>query len=172
VSVPRVEIEGKKYPPKIGKHHSRRRGGGAHVRSEVSGPTIPAMVRDAAERFGDAEAVVDGDRRVGFAELSDLVNGAARALVASGLEAGDCAPVWAPNPLAWVIAPLGGTTAGGGVGARHTALPGAGGRVRPRPQPRPHAVHGARLPRHRLSRTARRRGRGAARARAHRAHVR
>ncbi|HMF81843.1 MAG TPA: FadD3 family acyl-CoA ligase [Acidimicrobiia bacterium] len=71
------------------------------------------MVRDAAERFGDAEAVVDGDRRVGFAELSDLVTGAARALVASGLEAGDCAAVWAPNSLAWIVAALGVTTAGG-----------------------------------------------------------
>src|SRR5262249_59973930 len=122
VSVPRVEIEGKKYPPKIGKHHSRRRGGGAHVRSEVSGPTIPAMVRDAAERFGDAEAVVDGDRRVGFAELSDLVTGAARALVASGLEAGDCAAVWAPNSPAWIVAALRVTTAGGGVRPGHHPL--------------------------------------------------
>src|SRR5262249_62057921 len=127
VSVPRVEIEGKKYPPKIGKHHSRRRGGGAHVRSEVSGPTIPAMVRDAAERFGDAEAVVDGDRRVGFAELSDLVNGAARALVASGLEAGGRAPPWGPDPPPRGTAPPGGATAGGGVPTRHHPPPGARG---------------------------------------------
>jgi HIP---CoA ligase len=83
------------------------------VRSEVAWPTIPAMVRDAAQRFGDADAVIDGDRRVGFAELSDLVTGAARALVAAGFERGDRAAVWAPNSLEWIVAALGVTTAGG-----------------------------------------------------------
>ena len=39
------------------------------MRSEVTWPSIPAMVSDAARRFGDAEAVVDGDRRIDFAEL-------------------------------------------------------------------------------------------------------
>ena len=37
---------------------------GDAVRSEVTWPTIPAMVRDAAQRRGEAEAIVDGDRRV------------------------------------------------------------------------------------------------------------
>src|SRR5579859_288708 len=71
------------------------------------------MVRDAARRFGDAEAVVDGERRVSFAELSDLVHVAARALVASGVETGDRIAVWAPNSLEWIVAALGVTTAGG-----------------------------------------------------------
>ena len=43
------------------------------MRSEVTWPTIPAMVRDAARRHGDAEAVVDGTRRVGFASLAEMV---------------------------------------------------------------------------------------------------
>ncbi|HMF04234.1 MAG TPA: FadD3 family acyl-CoA ligase [Acidimicrobiia bacterium] len=71
------------------------------------------MVRDAAERFGDADAVVDGDRRVGFAELSSLVSGAARALVASGIEPRDRVAVWAPNSLEWIVGALAVTTAGG-----------------------------------------------------------
>ncbi|HKA92521.1 MAG TPA: AMP-binding protein, partial [Acidimicrobiia bacterium] len=71
------------------------------------------MVRDAAARFGDADAVVDGDRRVGFAELRDLVSGAARALVAGGLEPGERAAVWAPNSLEWIVAALAVTSAGG-----------------------------------------------------------
>ena len=83
------------------------------MRSEVAWPTIPAMVRDAAHRFGDADAVVDGDRRVGFAELSDLVSGAARALVASGIEPRDHVAVWAPNSLEWIVAALAVTSAGG-----------------------------------------------------------
>ena len=59
------------------------------MRSEVTWPTIPAMVRDAARRFGDAEAVVDGTRRVDFASLSAMVTDAARALLASGVRRGD-----------------------------------------------------------------------------------
>src|SRR2546429_150392 len=71
------------------------------------------MVRDGAQRFGDDEAVVDGDRRVTLAELSDLVSGAARALVASGIEPGDHVAVWAPNSLDWIVAALAVTTSGG-----------------------------------------------------------
>jgi acyl-CoA synthetase (AMP-forming)/AMP-acid ligase II len=83
------------------------------VRSEVTWPTVPAMVRDAARRFGDAQAVVDGERRVGFIELSTMVDGAARALLASGIERGDRVAVWAPNSLEWIVAALAVTTAGG-----------------------------------------------------------
>jgi len=83
------------------------------VRSEVTWPTIPAMVRDSAARFGAAEAVVDGDRRVTYAELAGAVTDAARALVASGVERGERVAVWAPNSLEWMVAALGVQTAGG-----------------------------------------------------------
>jgi len=83
------------------------------MRSEVTWPTIPAMVRDAARRFGDAEAVVDGDRRVTFRELVAAVGDVARALIASGIERGDRVAVWAPNSLEWIVVALGVTTAGG-----------------------------------------------------------
>jgi acyl-CoA synthetase (AMP-forming)/AMP-acid ligase II len=83
------------------------------MRSEVTWPTIPAMVRDAARRFGDAPAVVDGDRRVGFAGLATAVRGAARALMASGVREGTRVAVWAPNSLEWIVAALAATTAGG-----------------------------------------------------------
>jgi len=83
------------------------------VRSEVTWPSIPAMVRDGATRFGDAEAVVDGDRRVSYAALAGMVAEAARSLMASGVEPGDRVAVWAPNSLEWIVAALGITTAGG-----------------------------------------------------------
>jgi len=83
------------------------------VRSEVTWPTVPAMVRDAARQFGGAEAVVDGGRRVSFAELSGMVHNAAGALLALGVETGDRVAVWAPNSLEWIVAALGVTTAGG-----------------------------------------------------------
>src|SRR5438094_19524 len=47
------------------------------------------MVRDAARRWDDADAVVDGDRRTSFAALRDLVDGTARGLLAAGIEPGD-----------------------------------------------------------------------------------
>ena len=83
------------------------------MRSEVTWASIPAMVRDSAQRLGEAEAVVDGDRRVSFAELSDRVTTAAGALMATGVEPGDRVAVWAPNSLEWIVAALGITTAGG-----------------------------------------------------------
>ncbi len=83
------------------------------MRSEVTWPSIPAMVRDGASRFGDTEAVVDGTRRVDFAELTGMISDAARALIASGIERGDRVAVWAPNSLEWIVAALGVTTAGG-----------------------------------------------------------
>jgi acyl-CoA synthetase (AMP-forming)/AMP-acid ligase II len=86
--------------------------GGPPVRSEVTWPTIPAMVRDAARRFGDADAVVDGARRICFAQLSDAVTEAARALMSCGVHTGDRVAVWAPNSLEWIVAALGVTTAG------------------------------------------------------------
>ena len=71
------------------------------------------MVRDAARRLGDAEAVVDGARRVDYASAAAMVDDAARALLASGIERGDRVAVWAPNSLEWIVAALGVTTAGG-----------------------------------------------------------
>ena len=83
------------------------------MRRELPWPSIPAMVRDGARRFGDAEAVGEGDVRVGFTELASLVARAARALLASGIEPGDRVAIWAPNSLQWIVAALGVTTAGG-----------------------------------------------------------
>ncbi len=39
--------------------------------------TIPEMVLSAGERFGDAEAIVDGSLRITFTELTDRVRRAA-----------------------------------------------------------------------------------------------
>jgi acyl-CoA synthetase (AMP-forming)/AMP-acid ligase II len=66
--------------------------------------TIPAVLRNAAEEFGDLEAVVDGASRVTFAELADLTHDAALALIASGIEPGDRVSIWAQNCLEWIVA--------------------------------------------------------------------
>ncbi len=75
--------------------------------------TIPEMVLNAADRFGDAEAVVDGPLRFTFAELVERIRCAAGAFADLGVEKGDRAAIWAPNSAEWIIAAFGLLTAGG-----------------------------------------------------------
>jgi len=75
--------------------------------------TIPGMVRIAGDRFGDAEAVVDGRLRLTFAELAGRVRVAAGAFARAGIERGDRVAIWAPNSAEWIIAAFGLLTAGG-----------------------------------------------------------
>jgi len=95
------------------------------MRSELTWPTIPAMLRDTARRCADAEAVVDGTRRVPYSALQAMVDEAARALMASGIEPGDRVAIWAPNSLEWIVAALGITSAGGVLVPINTRFKGA-----------------------------------------------
>ena len=71
------------------------------------------MVLSAGDRFGDAEAVVDGPLRLTFTELTDRIRRAAGAFAAAGTEKGDRVAIWAPNSAEWIIAAFGLLTAGG-----------------------------------------------------------
>jgi acyl-CoA synthetase (AMP-forming)/AMP-acid ligase II len=75
--------------------------------------TIPEMVLSAADRFGDAEAVVDGPLRLSFTELVHRIRCAAGAFADFGIAKGDRVAVWAPNCAEWIIAAFGLMTAGG-----------------------------------------------------------
>jgi acyl-CoA synthetase (AMP-forming)/AMP-acid ligase II len=75
-------------------------------------PSIGALVQDSAVRFADVEALVDGPQRLTFAELGKKVREATAAAMASGIEPGDRAAMWAPNSVEWVIAALGLVSAG------------------------------------------------------------
>ncbi len=97
------------------------------TRTPVSWPSIPGMLREVADRCGETEAVVDGDRRVDFADLRDRVDAAARALLALGIGRGDRVAIWAPNSLEWIVAALGVTTAGGVLVPVNTRFRGAEG---------------------------------------------
>ncbi|MFI6953630.1 FadD3 family acyl-CoA ligase [Nocardia sp. NPDC050408] len=79
----------------------------------MSWETIPQMVLSAADRFGSAEAVVDGSLRLSFTELADRVRRAAGAFTAAGVGAGDRVAIWAPNSAEWIIAAFGLLSAGG-----------------------------------------------------------
>ncbi|MFB7914025.1 FadD3 family acyl-CoA ligase [Streptomyces sp. NPDC056061] len=74
--------------------------------------TVPGLMRAAARRYGEREAVVEGRTRISYAELGERVERAAAACMASGVEPGDRVAVWAPNTLDWIVSALGAVTAG------------------------------------------------------------
>ncbi|OBI14097.1 fatty acid--CoA ligase [Mycobacterium sp. E2327] len=71
------------------------------------------MVLSAADRFGDAEAVVDGPLRLTFNEVVERIRCAAGAFANLGVDKGDRVAIWAPNSAEWIIAAFGLLTAGG-----------------------------------------------------------
>lgn len=71
------------------------------------------MVASAADRFGDAEAIVDGPLRLTFRQVVDRIRCAAGAFADLGIDMGDRVALWAPNSAAWIIAAFGVLTAGG-----------------------------------------------------------
>jgi acyl-CoA synthetase (AMP-forming)/AMP-acid ligase II len=80
----------------------------------VPGPdTLPAVLRAAAEAFGEHAAYVEGERTVTFAALHARVRDTARGYVALGLESRGRVVVWAPNSIDWVVAALAVSYAGG-----------------------------------------------------------
>jgi HIP---CoA ligase len=87
--------------------------------------TIPRLVARAAERFGDGEAVVDGDVRLSFREFADEIDTAARALLATNIEPGDRVAIWAPNIYEWAVAALAVHAVGGIVIPLNTRFKGA-----------------------------------------------
>ncbi|MFJ2234510.1 FadD3 family acyl-CoA ligase [Streptomyces sp. NPDC087859] len=82
------------------------------MRGDVEWGSVPDLVRSAAERYADVEAVVEGRTRVTYAELGARVERAAAACVANGVETGDRVAVWAPNSLDWMVSALGAVSAG------------------------------------------------------------
>jgi HIP---CoA ligase len=75
--------------------------------------TIPEMVLSAADRFGDAEAVVDGPLRLNYTEVVERIRCAAGAFAELGIQKGERVAIWAPNSAEWMIAAFGLLTAGG-----------------------------------------------------------
>ncbi|NEE61251.1 fatty acid--CoA ligase family protein, partial [Streptomyces sp. SID8455] len=59
------------------------------MRGDEEWGSIPGLVREAARRYGPAEAVVQGRTRLTYAGLGDRVERAAAACMAAGVERGD-----------------------------------------------------------------------------------
>src|SRR5438270_3005959 len=97
----------------------------AAMRGDLEWGTTPRLVQSAAERFGDREAVVDGDVRMSFADLADAGRRAARGFLAAGVEPGDRVAIWAPNVWEWLVALVGLHSAGAVLVPLNTRFKGA-----------------------------------------------
>jgi acyl-CoA synthetase (AMP-forming)/AMP-acid ligase II len=67
---------------------------------------------DSSSRFAERTAIVDGEARLTYGELGELVRSSSEALIASGVVAGDRVCVWSPNTFHWVVAALAAHSAG------------------------------------------------------------
>ena len=68
--------------------------------------TLPALLRAAAERYGDHPAYVEGDRVVSYTELLRLVEATSQVYVDSGACCEDKIVLWGPNSIDWAVAAL------------------------------------------------------------------
>jgi acyl-CoA synthetase (AMP-forming)/AMP-acid ligase II len=75
--------------------------------------TLPALLRDAAQRFGDRSAYVEGATTTSYADLLARVELVAAAYAEAGLGAGDRVVLWGPNSTDWAVAALAVSYAGG-----------------------------------------------------------
>ncbi len=74
--------------------------------------TLPALIRQAAAKFSDQAAIVDGAVTISYADLLVRSQAVARSLIAMGVQAGDRVAVWAPNLHEWILAACGTHAAG------------------------------------------------------------
>jgi crotonobetaine/carnitine-CoA ligase len=79
----------------------------------LSFATVPELLASAAQRFGDAPAIITTERSESFRELAQSTRCAAEALRARGLAPGDRLLIAAPNTVSLVHAWLGAVWAGG-----------------------------------------------------------
>jgi fatty-acyl-CoA synthase len=74
--------------------------------------TLPELIQELADRYGDAPALVDGERRYSYRELNAAVRDFAAGLQELGVCAGDRAALLMGNRAEWVISALGIAAAG------------------------------------------------------------
>jgi fatty-acyl-CoA synthase len=77
--------------------------GAAPTRYPYTACTIGSLVTGAAKQFGENLAIVDGGRRLTWADVDREVDAVARALYAEGIRHGDHMAAWLPNQLEWVL---------------------------------------------------------------------
>ena len=75
--------------------------------------TLPQVISEAAEAYGQRVAISDGPVQMTYAELDTARVAAARAFMAAGLKKGERIAIWAPNVYQWIIAAIGAQSIGG-----------------------------------------------------------
>ncbi|GGT00184.1 MULTISPECIES: FadD3 family acyl-CoA ligase [Streptomyces] len=95
------------------------------VRGDLRWGTVAGLVRDAAARHADREAVADGRTRLTYRALGERVERAAAAAIAAGIRPGDRVAVWAPNTPDWITCALGAVSAGAVLVPLNTRFKGA-----------------------------------------------
>ena len=86
--------------------------------------TIPHVAQHAAQRWGDAPALLENGESWSFAELWQHARAAASAFLAHGIGKGDRIAIWAPNSREWIVTALGALTAGAAIVPLNTRLKG------------------------------------------------
>ena len=104
--------------------------------------TISGVLRRAASRFADQDAVVDGDRSLSYALLDAEVDKVSRAMIATGIEAGDAVSIWAPNGLDWIVISYAVYRIGAVLAPVNTRFKGRGGGNNHAVDRRPNALYG------------------------------
>ena len=87
--------------------------------------TLPALLRQAAARYPERAAIVDGAVAISYADLLARSQAVARALMALNVQAGDRVALWAPNLHEWILAACGSHAAGAVVVPLNTRMKGA-----------------------------------------------
>ncbi len=75
--------------------------------------TLPALLRAAAERFGDHPAYVEGSSSLSYTGLLARVEATAATYVEAGVGHGDRVVLWGPNSTDWAVAALAVSYVGG-----------------------------------------------------------
>src|SRR3984885_15204977 len=81
-------------------------------------------MEESSKRYGDRLAVIDGPWRLSYADLAAQARTMTRALMASGVQAGDRVAIWLPNTVHWLVAGLGTPGAGGSLVPMNTRYTG------------------------------------------------
>ena len=71
--------------------------------AQLTEGTIGEILRTRNVRFGDATFLVQGDRRLSFAEVDGSVDRAAASLLGLGIGKGDQVGLWLGNSVEWVV---------------------------------------------------------------------
>ena len=86
--------------------------------------TIPHVAAAAAEKWGNAPALIENNETWSFLELWERARIAASAFLANGIGRGDRIAIWAPNSREWIVIALGVLTAGAAIVPLNTRLKG------------------------------------------------